>query len=316
MADKGRDLLPADAPLAATRLRGVTDTVHSGSVVAIGIDGKILYRKGAVDRPVFLRSLFKPFRALSVVETGALSHFGLGEAELAVISGSHSGRPEHLAAVRSVLEKLDLDPTALQCPPRRPLGSSSDTFVDSLLNDCSGEHAGVLAVCVHEGVQPSAYLRNEVLHELHRKYLRHYFGRATALLEVPDRCGLPTWGAPLENVCHAFLKLCKAAPQKGPARSVLNSIFKHPDLYTGPRRLVGQMIANSRGNVFGKDAAEGLYCFVWRNEGVSVALKFADGTFLAARKVLQKVATELGLPCTPVQCTADEDDLFAPLTAL
>jgi L-asparaginase II len=307
--------LPCDVPLAATVKHGVVDAVHFGSLAVVDRE-RLLFSKGDSRRPVFLRSLFKPFRALSLVERGGYRAYSLVGAELAVIAGSHSGTPEHVDAVRSALRKMGVAETSLLCGPRPPLGPDADDRLDCLSNDCSGEHAGTLGLALLLKSKGADYLTNREVASLHRQYLSRYFGGDEVVAAATDSCGLPTWAVSLPCACSAYLRLSERADHDESARLLLAAIGENPTLYAGRRRLVAQVISRTGGRVFGKDAAEGVYCFVWRDEGVCIGLKFSDGSFRSARLVLAKVAEEAGLPLPRLERTPDEDGLLSPIKAL
>ena len=75
-----------------------------------------------------------------------------------MVCASHSGEDRHLSAVRSVLQKSGLSEDYLQNGPHPPLhGPSAARLARSgesssaIHGNCSGKHAGMLAVCAHEG---------------------------------------------------------------------------------------------------------------------------------------------------------------------
>jgi L-asparaginase II len=79
---------------------------HLGHAVVVDSDGQVLFAVGNHQRPTFPRSALKPLQALAGIISGTDHQFQFTDAELAVICGSHRGEPRHLAAVRSILEKV------------------------------------------------------------------------------------------------------------------------------------------------------------------------------------------------------------------
>ena len=100
----------------------------------------------------YFRSAAKPIQAVPVVETTAAEHFGFTDAELAVMCASHSGEPEHISTVIAILNKLGLDYQALRVEftLQEPAFSGNPNSVrkapNQLHNNCSGKHAGMLAL--------------------------------------------------------------------------------------------------------------------------------------------------------------------------
>ena len=95
-------------PLAVATRGTLAECVHLGAVAVADARGTLHASAGAADLVTYLRSAAKPFQALVVVESGAADAFGLGPRELAVIAGSHSGEPEHVAIVQDILGRLGL----------------------------------------------------------------------------------------------------------------------------------------------------------------------------------------------------------------
>lgn len=104
------------AELAVVRRSGMVESRHFGSLVALAPDGTPLLRLGEVDAVTLPRSTAKPLQALACLRAGA----PLPGAELAISAGSHTGRDEHVSAVRGILARAGLDEKALGCPADRP----------------------------------------------------------------------------------------------------------------------------------------------------------------------------------------------------
>ena len=109
---------------------------------------------------VYARSALKPLQAAAMVDAG----LSLDDRLLAVVCASHDGRPEHVAAVREILAGAGLDPTtsttrrrcrSTQTPSRRRSGPAAAPA--SILQNCSGKHAGMLATAIVNGWPTAGY---------------------------------------------------------------------------------------------------------------------------------------------------------------
>ena len=157
----------SDAPellVEVTRGR-LVESVHRVAACAVDADGTLRLVAGAIDVPVYLRSAAKPFIAAAVIAAGARETFDLTGPEIAVMAASHSGEPIHVEAVRSILRKIGMDPSALQCGAHPPYDDATARAMtaageapSALHNNCSGKHAGILALCAILGADPSTYL--------------------------------------------------------------------------------------------------------------------------------------------------------------
>ncbi|MBW2063111.1 MAG: asparaginase, partial [Deltaproteobacteria bacterium] len=109
----------APPPLVRVTRGGLTESLHRGSILVVEASGRQVTTLGDPEEVVFLRSAAKPLQALPVIETGAADRFGLTPAEMAVMCGSLNGQDFQVAAVRSILDKIGLKPTALDCGVHR-----------------------------------------------------------------------------------------------------------------------------------------------------------------------------------------------------
>ena len=152
--------LPEDVPLAAVRRGELVESVHRGRFAVYDPEGIVLEACGDPEAYVYLRSSAKPFQALPLILSGTADAFGLTDEELAVACASHNAEEPHLAAVRSILKKAGLDEDDLQSGAHPPMyGPEAAKLIRSgeeprpIHSNCSGKHAGMLAVCVHEGYE-------------------------------------------------------------------------------------------------------------------------------------------------------------------
>src|SRR5688572_18768668 len=156
--------VPVAEPLVEVRRGGLTESRHRGHVVVIEPDGNIVASLGAPETVTFLRSSAKPLQALPLLVSGAAEKFGFTDKEVALACASHNGESIHTELAASMLEKIGLGPDALRCGIHEPyslevaaklrhLGQAPNV----LQNNCSGKHAGMLAVAKHLGAPIENY---------------------------------------------------------------------------------------------------------------------------------------------------------------
>src|SRR5213596_237762 len=153
------------APLVEVRRGAIVKSVHSGAIAVVDSRGQLIASVGDTGMPVVLRSTAKPAQVLPLLDSGAAERFRLAEAEIAVMAGSHGGEPFHVVAVLSVLKKIGLGKSALQCGAHPPYHRPSADALrrrrrkpSAVHNNCSGKHAGMLALAVHLGAPTATYL--------------------------------------------------------------------------------------------------------------------------------------------------------------
>lgn len=95
----------------------------------------------------------KPLQAIALLEIlGRGGGFpDISAAEVSLICSSHNGEETHTTAVKSLLKKFDINPSALVCGEHWSL--DQETLVEqaknlrkpnSIHNNCGGKHAGML----------------------------------------------------------------------------------------------------------------------------------------------------------------------------
>src|SRR5438270_2621868 len=156
--------IPQSAPLVEVRRGPVVESRHRGHVAAANGEGQILASLGEPETVTYLRSSAKPFQAVPLVTSGAADRFGFDERELAIACGSHSGQDVHAETVAAMLRKIGLDESFLKCRVHEPFDRATAHRLRErgerpgiLRNNCSGKHAGMLALALHLGAPPKNY---------------------------------------------------------------------------------------------------------------------------------------------------------------
>ena len=258
------------------RRGAVVEAQHVVHAVAVG-DGAVVEEAGDSNRVAFLRSAAKPFQALPLVR----ARDDLTTEEIAIASASHLASPEQLAAVRSLLAKAPAEEDELECGPEPT----------AIQHNCSGKHAGMLALCRTKGWASGGY-------RLGTHPVQHGCLHEVALAadvdpdEIPtavDGCGVLTFALPLERMALMFARLEQVA---GGAR-VAAAMRAHPELIRGPIAADSLLMRELEGWT-AKGGAEGLFCAAGPG-GLGIALKVEDGSMRAMRPALAELLRRLGL---------------------
>jgi L-asparaginase len=259
------------AELAIHLLReGIVESNHRAHAVVCDQRGRVLSVAGNSETTSFIRSSLKPFQALAVTATGTLERFDLSDRDLAVICSSHQGNVEQVRQVFNVLWRCDVDPTALQCP--KPAGSNSP-----LQHNCSGKHAGMLAVCQQRNWPIQTYLQRQ--HPIQQLILT----KMAELLRMPaaefisahDDCGAPTYFLQLEQMATLYAQL--AAGNSLDMERVVRAMTHHPNLVSGEGQFDTELMRLAEGELVSKTGAEGIQCIGRVGEGMGLAIKVTDG---------------------------------------
>ena len=294
-------------PILVNTLRGeVIENRHRGAIAVCDPHGRLVHAWGDVDALVYPRSSIKALQALPLVESGAADHFQLSAAELALACSSHGGEPEHTAAVKSWLTRLDLDEDALECGPHAP---SNDEAAAALIfdhvtpgrihNNCSGKHTGMLATSRFLEEETHGYIERE--HPAQQRWI-DALGEMTDLdmQRLPwsrDGCGIPVIAMPLKAIATAFARL--AAPDDLPAARgsavdrITAAIAAHPFMVAGSGRLCTEIMELTGRRVIVKTGADGVYTAALVDKNLGIALKIDDGKSEAAQVAILAVLTKL-----------------------
>ena len=278
---------------------------HVIHVAVIGADGELRCAAGDPEYLTFARSAVKAVQALPLLEDGVVEAFGFTEEELALCCASHSGEPRHVQLAASMLRKIGAGEEALACGPHAPFNDDAaaalraqGTEPGRLHNNCSGKHAGMLALARHHGWPLAGY--HEPEHPVQQRMLLEmakWTGtEPSAIATGVDGCGVVTFGLPLSGLARMFAALARDTRRNNgaPAR-VVGAMLRHPGLVAGAGRMCTALMEVSAGRIFAKVGAEGVYCAGVPGAELGVALKVQDGSLRAAEPALLAVLHQLGV---------------------
>jgi L-asparaginase II len=297
--------LPVDVPLAAVTRGELVESVHRGRLAVFDPRGGELEALGDPEAYVYLRSSAKPFQALPLVLSGAADALGLTDEELAVACASHNAEPPHLAAVRSILGKAGLSEDDLQNGAHPPMYEPAAAELvrkgeepHPIHGNCSGKHAGMLAVCVHEGYETLDY--REPGHPLQRRILgliAEVCGiEEDGVLVAGDNCGVPAFALPLRSFATGFARMATGEELSDQvaeaALRIRDAMRAHPFMVAGTGRLDTELM--ERTHLLVKGGAEAVLA-VGNPGGWGLALKVCDGSHRAVRPAALAALGNLGI---------------------
>ena len=294
-------------PLAEVTRGGIVESVHFGMIAVVDLEGRLRACAGVPDRIIFTRSSLKPFQAMPFVSRGGPKRFGLTQAEVAVMCASHSGETMHVDAVRSILQKIDSDESALMCGSHVPYsyrqqgkaGMSAKEF-SPVFNNCSGKHAGMLGLCRLLKVSTDDYLNsNHPVQQEIKSSVSHFTDvPAMDMVTGVDGCSAPNYALPLKNMAWAFAKLAAVEPDShyGSAPSeIFDAMTNHPRMISGVGRGDLTLMDGGGGDWVSKVGGESVQGVGVRSKGLGIAVKIADGNTRAITPVVIEILSQLGL---------------------
>lgn len=287
------------------RRGGVIESVHHVCIAVTDGSGRLRASAGDPRFLTFARSAVKPIQAVPVVEDGAAQQFQMSDRELALCCASHNGEPRHVETVAALLRRLGLGEESLACGRQEPRHRATLDALRKegreggrLHNNCSGKHAGMLALARTRGWPTAGYHREE--HPVQQRML-HEMARWTEvrvedIAIAVDGCGVITFGVPVEALAAAFARMAAAARNGDEVVArIVNAMMKWPDFVAGVGRLCTRLMSVAGGRIFAKVGAEGVYCAGIPGAELGVALKVEDGATRAAEPALLATLRVLGV---------------------
>ena len=299
----GTEQIPVPEPLVQVTRGAITESRHRGHVVAVDPEGTIVAHLGAPETVTFLRSSAKPYQAIPLVASGAADAFGFSEQEIALACASHSGESIHTEVAASMLRKIGLGPENLKCGVHEPFSAEVTRQLrkkgeqpNVLQNNCSGKHAGMLALALHLGAPTETY-------DVPENPVQLAIGDTVSLFSGVDLediavgidgCGVPVFGITVKAMALMYARLVAPPTEfeeniRKACQRIVQAMINYPELVGGTAdRLDTEMMRAAAGSLISKVGAEGVYTVgvLPRKEwpkGVGLALKIEDGEDHRAR---------------------------------
>jgi L-asparaginase II len=270
----------AEPLVVEVRRNGRVEAVHRVHAVAVR-DGEVVETAGDPSLTCFMRSASKPLQALPLVR----ARDDLPDDELAIACASHRDTPEQVAAVRALLARAGATEDDLE------LGLQEGRPPEPIHNNCSGNHAGMLALCearrwAAEGYRLPEHPVQQACRDVHAEAAEV---DPDELAAGTDGCGIVTFALTLERMAHAFSRL-ESLPG---GERVAAAMRARPDLVGGPDGADFLLMRGASGWL-AKGGAEGVICAAGA-DGLGFALKTEDGASRAHAPALAAFLGRLGL---------------------
>jgi L-asparaginase II len=298
--------IPSPEPLVEVRRGGITESRHRGHIVGVLPDGETVALLGMPETVTYLRSSAKPHQAIPLIASGAADRFGFDEREIALACASHSGEAVHVEVAGSMLNKIGLGPDALKCGVHEPFSLEAADELRAkgeapsvLHNNCSGKHAGMLALALHLGAPIETYHQSENPVQLAiGKVVSQFSG--IDILDIAigvDGCGVPVFGITVKAMALMYARLVSPPAEfdeqtRNACARIVAAMMAYPELIGGTKdRLDTEIMEAAKGRLVSKVGAEGVYTVgilpspEWP-KGLGLAFKIEDGDDKRARPVV------------------------------
>ncbi len=284
------------------------EAIHYASVAVVDRHGNLTHALGNPHEFFFTRSSIKPFQAMPLVLAGGIERYGLTNEELALTCASHNGSDRHQATAKSILAKAENPAEALLCGSHWPLEMRLNRQFphqgedqDPTRHNCSGKHAGFLALAKLLGESTDSYLdpESEVQTRI-RAELAHgcQFDEAS-MPRGTDGCSAPNYSMPLVNLAIGFMRFATGQADSEARRDAMtrlrNAIWEFPIMVSGEKRIDYDLARSWPNNIINKIGAEAIEGIGLADPGIGIAVKIHDGNERALGPVIVEVMRQLGL---------------------
>ena len=282
--------------------RGNTvENIHRGDIAVVDSQGNLIAYKGDCDKFTFMRSCAKPLQASTVLESGTAEYFHLEDKEIAIMCASHYAEEFHTDAVEGILSKIGLCEEDLKLGASYSLNEkireqtiSSGGTKRKLFNNCSGKHAGMLALAEFKGYDRNSYMELEnPIQQAMLKTVAEYCEYDIHKIEIGiDGCGVPVFALPLFNMALSYAKLADrsklAGTRKKAAEKLVKCMTSYPEMIAGTGGFCSELMRHTKGRILAKLGADAVYCVSLLDKNIGIAVKVEDGNV----KVLSSAVME------------------------
>ncbi|WP_136636340.1 asparaginase [Pseudooceanicola onchidii] len=259
------------------------ESIHMGHAVICNGDGEVVDAWGDPALVMYPRSSCKMIQALPLVESG----IALSESQLALACASHNGAGVHVDMVGSWLGELGLAEHDMRCGSHMPKDEPEHHRLIrageepcQLHNNCSGKHAGFLALNQHLGGGSEYVDPDHPVQVAVRAAFEDMTGEDSPGYGI-DGCSAPNFATSLTGLARAMGFFASAHRRSGAraeaATRLTRAMATHPLLVAGEGRACTELMRAMGGRVAIKTGAEAVFVAILPEQELGIALKVVDG---------------------------------------
>lgn len=277
------------------------ESQHTIHAVVINSQQKIIFSCGNPAHITCIRSSFKPFQAYPFIHYGGHLKYKFTNSEIALLCASHNGEPRHVTAVKNMLNKVNSSHQKLECGlhlPKHPQTKKkilkNKLRLNSLYNNCSGKHVGMLALSkllkanTTNYINPNHIVQKSIMDFLNKNHT------CTPHSTGIDGCGAVAPFFKIKEIAKLYLEFGTSA---NPAyRTLYTAMTKHPYMIAGQKRFDSFFTKLMHGTGLCKGGGEGVLGLYFKNAQhghLALALKVEDGNHrarsIAATNILKHI---------------------------
>ena len=281
------------------------ESIHYGTAVLVNSSGEILQEWGNSDILIYPRSALKPIQSFNLYKNGVAEGLNLSDELIALTTASHHSEIFHQKMIIEWLEKINLNEDNLTCGPDWPWNLDDKFEVKQnfkkksrIFHNCSGKHCGHLAVCKYKDLPIKNYQKKE--HPLQQDLIKLIENLSNYKLEKIgiDGCTLPNPSMPLKKFALAASQIVdykKLNENSDIAKKIFKSCAKFPEFTGGTKSINSILTKISKGKIFFKNGAEGVFLALIPEIKSALAVKILDGASRAAETAIAGLVSTLNI---------------------
>jgi len=282
---------------------GFTESTHRGVAVLINSSGEILQEWGNSNTLIYPRSALKPIQSLNLYKDGVAKALGLSDNLIALTTASHHAENIHQKMINNWLKKINLKEKHLSCGPSWPWNIKDQFKAHSkykvkrkIFHNCSGKHCGHLAVSKYKNLPIKNYQNKD--HPIQKDLIKLIEDLSKYKIKNigVDGCTMPNPLIPLKKFAFAVAQLAdykKLNEYSTIAKRIFDSCVKFPEITGGSKSINSILTKLSKGKIFVKNGAEGVFVALIPQKKSAIAVKIFDGASRAAEVAIAGLLSEL-----------------------
>ena len=282
---------------------GFAESTHYGVAVLINSSGEILQEWGNSNRLIYPRSALKPIQSLNLYKDGVAKALGLSDDLIALTTASHHAENIHQKMINNWLKKINLKEKHLSCGPSWPWNIKDQFKAHSkykvkrkIFHNCSGKHCGHLSVSKYKNLPIKNYQNKD--HPIQKDLIKLIENLSKYKIKNIgiDGCTLPNPLIPLKKFAFAMAQLAdykKLNDYSTIAKRIFDSCVKFPEITGGSKSINSILTKLSKGKIFVKNGAEGVFVAIIPEQKSALAVKIIDGASRAAEVAIAGLISEL-----------------------
>ena len=282
---------------------GFTESTHSGVAVLINSSGETLQEWGNSNTLIYPRSALKPIQTLNLYKDGVAKALGFSDNLIALTTASHHAENIHQKMINNWLKKINLKEKHLSCGPSWPWNIKDQFKAHSkykvkrkIFHNCSGKHCGHLAVSKYKNLPIKNYQNKD--HPIQKDLIKLIEDLSKYKIKNigVDGCTMPNPLIPLKKFAFAVAQLAdykKLNEYSTIAKRIFDSCVKFPEITGGSKSINSILTKLSKGKIFVKNGAEGVFVAIIPEQKSALAVKIIDGASRAAEVAIAGLLSEL-----------------------